>query len=61
MVTCKDAGDAIEGEKVVCEYAGPRRLSPIKFSGPSGHRQWRIKLSDAYCVIEKKFRWLGEK
>ena len=61
MVVYKNAGDAIEGERVVCEYAGPRRLNPSKFSGPSGHRQWHIKLYDACCVIEKKFRWLGEK
>jgi len=59
MVVHRNVGDAIEGERVVCEYAGPRHLKPKEFSGPSGHRQWRIKLSDAYCVIERKFRWLG--
>ena len=61
MVVYKNVGDAVEGERVVCEYSGPRHLKPTKFSGPAGHREWRIKLFNAYCVIERKFRWLGDK
>jgi len=61
MVVYRNVDDAVEGERIVCEYSGPRRLQPAKFSGAGGHRQWRIKLFDAYCVIERKFRWLGDK
>ena len=56
----EEVGDAVEGEAIVCEYSGPRRLKKKEFSGTGDHRQWRIKIKDAYCVIEKKFRWLGE-
>lgn len=59
MTILRNVGDAIEGEKVVCEYSAPRRLKPSKFSGGGEHREWRVKLVGAYCVIEKKFRWLG--
>lgn len=59
MTVLKDVGDAIEGEMVVCEYREPRKLSPRRVPRASGHRVWRIRLESAYCVIEKKFRWLG--
>jgi hypothetical protein len=55
----QEVGDGIKGERIVCEYAGPRRLTPKRIPQKSGHRQWRIKLESALCVIEKKFRWLG--
>jgi hypothetical protein len=54
-----EVGDAIKGDTIVCEYSGPRHLKPKEFSGAGGHRLWRIKINDAFCVIEKKFRWLG--
>lgn len=60
MSVYKEVGDAVEGETIVCEYSGPRRLRPKKFSGSGEHKLWRIKIYDAYCMIEKKFRWLGE-
>ena len=61
MPVYRDVDDAIEGERIVCEFAGPRRLKKTRLSARSGHREWRIKLYDAYCVIERKFRWLGER
>jgi len=61
MTILKDEGDAIEGERVVCEYAGPRHLAPAKMSGFGGHREWRVKLYDAFCIIERKYRWLGRR
>lgn len=60
MTVLKEVGDAIEGERVVCEYAGPRRLRPKKVTGLGGHREWRVKLYGAFCIIEKKYRWLGK-
>jgi len=60
MTILKEVGDAIEGERVVCEYAGPRRLRPSKVTGLGGHREWRVKLYRAFCIIEKKYRWLGK-
>lgn len=60
MTVHKEVGDAVEGERVVCEYAGPRRLRPAKVSGLAGHREWRVKLYRAFCIIEKKYRWLGK-
>lgn len=60
MTVLRDVGDAIEGERVVCEYREPRKLSPKRFAQSSGHRIWRIEIQSAYCVIEKRFRWLRE-
>ena len=59
MAIMDGVGDGIKGERIVCEYGGPKRLRPNKFSGPSGHRLWRIKLNNAVCIIEKKYRWLA--
>lgn len=60
MTILKNVGDAIEGEIIICEYKQPSKLKPKRVPQASGHRDWRIKLEGAYCVIEKKFRWLGE-
>lgn len=60
MTILYDVGDRIEGERVVCEYTRPRRLKPTRISELSGHREWRIKLRSAICIIEKKYRWLGD-
>lgn len=40
MTILKEVGDAIERERVVCEYVGPRRLRPSKVTGLGGHREW---------------------
>ena len=60
MTILKEAGDAIKGERVVCEYAGQRHLRPRKVTGFSGHREWRVQLHRALCTVEKKYRWLGK-
>lgn len=60
MTVLKNVGDGIEGERVVCEYKRPSKLKPKRFSAASGHRQWRISINGAYCIIEKKYRWLGK-
>lgn len=60
MTILKNKGDAIEGERVVCEYRRPAKLSPKRVAAASGHRQWRIQINDAFCMIEKKYRWLGK-
>ncbi len=60
MTVLKNVGDAIEGERLVCEYRRPSKLRPKRVSAASGHRQWRITIKDAFCIIEKKYRWLGK-
>nr|MDO8081903.1 hypothetical protein [Candidatus Freyarchaeota archaeon] len=60
MTILKEPGDAIEGEKVKCQYRGPAKLKPNRIPAASGHRVWRITLDGAYCEIEKKYRWLGD-
>jgi len=59
LTILKDVGDGIEGEIIICEYKEPKKINPKRVGQASGHRNWRIKIEGAYCVIEKKFRWLG--
>jgi len=60
MTILRNVGDAIQGDIVICEYKQPSKLRPKRFPESSGHRSWRIKLHNAFCVIEKKVRWIGE-
>ncbi len=54
MPTYYNYGDAIEGERIVCQF---RRISkPGTISGTHAHRAREITLNDAYCVIRKPFR-----
>ena len=58
MPVYREVGDAIEGELVVCEYDLPKRLKPRPLTGKGEHAQWRVKLRGAFCVVDKKVRWI---
>lgn len=54
MTTYRGDNDAIEGERVVCQYNKNNGETLITAWG--GHRGSRCTLQDAYCVITRPLR-----
>ena len=49
MPTYYNYGDAIRGERIICQL---RRINkPRTISGTYAHRALELTLADAYCVI----------
>ncbi len=46
-------GDAIEGDRIACQFRKMHRT--ILGKGSHAHRGSKTALDDAYCVIEKPF------
>ncbi len=62
MTIYREEGDAIEGERIICQA---RKYSDAHLGGAtSRHGSIRLKLEGrssepAYCVIDKAIRWKG--
>jgi hypothetical protein len=55
MPTYYNLEDAIEGERIACQF---RSISkPRLISGTRTHRAQKAALGDAYCVITKPLRF----
>ena len=54
MTTYHGVGDAIEGERIACQFRKMRKISLV--SGTARHRTQRTTLDDAYCAIIKPFQ-----
>ena len=55
--TYYEKGDAIDGKLISCQssYPPPRKVTKLKIT--SKHRGFRFSLEDAYCLIDKAYRW----
>ncbi|MDI6886771.1 MAG: hypothetical protein QMD22_10640 [archaeon] len=51
-----NVGDAIEGERIVCEFQKIGKTTLI--SATHTHRGNRVTLTNAYCVITKPLRFI---
>jgi hypothetical protein len=47
--------DAIEGEKIVCEFR-KMESGPTLIRGSSAHRANKIRLKDAFCMISTPYK-----
>jgi len=56
MITLYTIGDAIDGERIACQYRSIRIKPPA--TATHTHRAGRAVLRDAYCVIERQVRAL---
>jgi len=55
MPTYYNHGDAIEGDRIVCQFRGISKVRLI--SGTHTHRAQELTLRDAYCIITKPLRF----
>ncbi|MHA1971592.1 MAG: hypothetical protein ACTSW1_01295 [Candidatus Hodarchaeales archaeon] len=54
--TYYEKGDAISGKTIVCQTSKyPRKITKVKIT--SRHRGFRFSIDDAFCVIDKAYRW----
>lgn len=53
MTTYYNVGDAIQGERIACQFRKMRKIQVV--TGTSRHRASRTTLEDAYCVIEAAY------
>lgn len=54
MTISYQAGDAIEGKRIACQFRKMSKISVV--SGTVRHRAQRTTLDDAYCAIMKAIR-----
>ncbi len=55
MPTYYNKGDAIEGERIICQFRKSGREEIVR--GTGAHRSKKLTLYNAYCVIAKPFRF----